>query len=175
MAERLAGRAMQTLGFVPATMIASSANGVVFLSPDHQADDSAKDKFAWIAHLVCIAHAATAAVLVLESWIAPVPLNATENSFVPPSESPDRREVVVLAGESCSGYKQTILPIVRTSKGRFQEFGERESLQSEYAAGRFAGILPATSPTRAEQDRASLVLAGMGISVSGLNRQPYTN
>ena len=166
---------MRKFGFVPLTLVARGEHGVVFLSPYHLADDSAKDQFAQIARLVCVAHAATAAVLVLESWLAPIGSDMSGDGFASPSQSPDRREVVVLAGESDSGSRQTILPIVRARDGQFREFGKGEVVPTDSVSGRFARLLPAIPPTRAEQERASLVLAAMGVATSGISQQPNAN
>jgi hypothetical protein len=91
------------------------------------------------------------------------------------SESPDQREIVMLSGESRSGNVRKILPIIRTKGGRFRRFGPCGEVPTDLVAGRFAQLLPVRPPTRAEQDRASLLLASVGIAVPGLNLQPSAN
>jgi hypothetical protein len=91
------------------------------------------------------------------------------------SESPDQREIVMLSGESRSGNVRKILPIIRTKDGRFRRFGPCGEVPTDLVAGRFAQLLPVRPPTRAEQDRASLLLASVGIAVPGLNLQPSAN
>ena len=43
----------------------------------------------------------------------------------PPSEAFDRREVVMLTGETAQHCKQMLLPIIRTDAGGFFGFGEQ--------------------------------------------------
>jgi hypothetical protein len=59
-----------------------------------------------------------------------------------PSEAFDRREVVVLLGESRDGQKQKFLPIIRSDNGKFFGFGESEVPGMDEIKGRFAQILP---------------------------------
>ena len=66
--------------------------------------------------------------------------------FGPTSEAFDRREVVVLTGETALHCKQMLLPIIRTDAGGFFGFGEHDSPKLDNFNGRFAQLLPPNSP-----------------------------
>jgi hypothetical protein len=68
-AEHYANWAMRKLGNVPPTMMGLSPRGPLFFVPSAMTDDRAKDNFANTARLICVAHDATAAVMILESWM----------------------------------------------------------------------------------------------------------
>jgi len=74
--------------------------GVIQFVPDSLKDVRAKDNFANTARLICIGYEVTAAVLVLEAWIKMAKLDETLDMTEPPSEAFDRREAVVLTGET---------------------------------------------------------------------------
>ncbi len=118
--------------------------------PSSLKDERAKDNFANIARLVCVAHAATVAVLVVEAWMKTASPDGTLDLTVPPSESLHRREVIMLTGESHAGCRQKILPIIRTGAGKFFGFGEFTTPPETTFSGRFAQILPSKVPPAAE-------------------------
>ena len=64
-AEHYANFSMRNMGRMPPTLFLIGANGPVMFIPDNLADEHAKDDFATTARLMCIAHAATAAVMAL--------------------------------------------------------------------------------------------------------------
>ena len=55
-----------------------------------------------------------------------------------PSDPFDRREFVILMGESHEAQKQEFLPIIRRDKGKFFGFDESEVLGVDELKGRFA-------------------------------------
>jgi hypothetical protein len=59
----------------------------------------------------------------------------------------DRREVVVLTGETVEHGEQKLLPIIRTDAGGFFGFGERDGPKFNNFEGRFAQLLPPKRPT----------------------------
>jgi len=67
-AEHYANYSMRNLGRVPPTLFLIGADGPVLFIPECMADDRAKDDFATIARLLCIAHAASACLVMLEAW-----------------------------------------------------------------------------------------------------------
>jgi hypothetical protein len=91
---------------------------------------------------MCIAHAASACVMTLEAWAKFAKPGEKLDLTEAPSEAFDRREVVVLMGESRDGQKQKFLPIIRSGNGKFFGFGEPDSPAADSFQGRFAQILP---------------------------------
>ena len=137
--------------------------------PESLADDRAKDDFANNARLVCIAHAATACVLTLESWMKTATPGEKLDMTEAPSEAFDRREVVVLMGESHDGQKQKFLPIIRSGNGKFFGFGESDVPVMDQMTGRFAQILPTKIPDTDLRDlaKAMLKVKGAGRAMPG--------
>ena len=75
-----------------------------------------------------------------------------------------------LTGESRAGFKQKILPIIRTGAGGFFGFGEFDGPSATSLQGRFAQILPPKPPTPEMQAKARLLLAAMGVTAEALPR-----
>ena len=86
-----------------------------------------------------------------------------------PSEAIDRREVIVLTGESHSVQKQKFLPIIRSDNGKFFGFGESEVPNFDKMRGRFAQLLPTKVPDTAMRDlaKAMLKVKGVGRAIPG--------
>lgn len=114
--------------------------------PESLEDGAAKDDFATNARLMCIAHAASACVMALEAWAKFATPGDKFDETEPPSEAVDRREVIVLMGESRVGQKQKFLPIIRSGNGKFFGFGESEAPAMDEMKGRFAHLLPTKIP-----------------------------
>jgi hypothetical protein len=155
---------MRNIGRVPPALLADSPSGFIQFVPASLKDVRAKDNFANTARLICIGYEVTAAVLVLEAWIKVArpgePLDLTE----PPSEAFDRREVVVLAGETVKRSAQRLLPIIRTDAGGFFGLGEHEGPQLDKFEGRFAHLIPPKRPNAEGKKMARALLAAMGVT-----------
>jgi hypothetical protein len=67
-AEHYASYSMGNIGRLPPTLFLIGPDGSLMFMPESLGDDRAKDDFANTARLMCIAHAATAAVMALEAW-----------------------------------------------------------------------------------------------------------
>jgi hypothetical protein len=158
-AEHYADFAMRNLGRLHPALFLLGDHGLEMVMPDHLRDEDAKDDFALQARLACIAHGATAAVMALEAWATFAKPNQPLDLSTPPSEAFDRREFVVLMGESRSGCRQRMLPIIRTDAGGFFGFGESEVPDAEEMSGRFAKILPPRVPTPQDRAMAKALLA----------------
>jgi len=59
---------MRTFGALRPKFIATTPSGPFFMSPSSLDDDKARRAFASLIQLMCVAHAATAGVLVLRVW-----------------------------------------------------------------------------------------------------------
>lgn len=174
-AEDLALFSMRARGSVAPTLLAVGTGGPICFMPSSLKDERAKDNFANIARLVCVAHAAKVAVLVVEAWMKTASPDGTLDLTVPPSESLHRREVVMLTGESHAGCRQKILPIIRTGAGNFFGFGEFTTPPETTFSGRFAQILSPKAPSTAEQKEAAALLAVLGVTAEGLQRDWSAN
>ena len=84
-AEGLAEFAMRAQGRVTPTLLAVGTGGPICFIPSSLKDERAKDNFANIARLVCVAHAATVAVMIIEAWMKTASPDGTLDLTVPPS------------------------------------------------------------------------------------------
>ena len=167
-AEDLALFSMRAQGRVMPALLAAGPGGPIYFMPSSLRDERAKDNFANLARLLCVAHAATAAVLMAEAWMKLASPDGTLDLTLPPSESLHRKEVVILTGESRTGCRQKLLPIIRTGAGGFFGFGEFAGPEATSFSGRFAQILPPKAATPADQARARALLQAMGVTAEAL-------
>jgi hypothetical protein len=163
-AEHYAGFCLRNGGTMSPTLFLIGADGPVMFVPASLVDATEKDAFATTARLVCIAHAATVCVMALEAWMKTATPGEQMDMTEPPSEAFDRKEVIVLMGESHSGQKQKFLPIIRSSNGKFFNLGETTVPGMDKMEGRFAQILP---PKLA--DAQMRLLAKTMLEVKGVN------
>jgi len=168
-AEHYANYSMRNIGRLPPTLFLIGPDGPLMFVQESLTHNNAKDEFATNARLMCIAHAATACVMALEAWVKFAKPGETFDETEPPSEAFDRREFVVLMGESHSGQKQKFLPIIRSGNGKFFGFGESEVPAMDEMKGRFAQLLPMKVPDAAIRDvaKAMLQVKGAGRATPG--------
>ena len=174
-AQGYAEFAMRNIGHVPPALLAESPTGPIHFIPDSLKDERAKDNFANTARLICVAYEVTAAVLVLEAWMKMARSGEKLDMTEPPSEAFDRREVVVLTGETARYCKQRLLPIIRTDAGGFFGFGEHDGPKFDNYEGRFAQLLPPKPPTAEGRELAVAMLVSMGITSQGLRGNTERN
>jgi hypothetical protein len=162
-AEHYANFSMRNLGRLPPTLFLIGPDGPLMFMPESLGDAAAKDDFATTARLMCIAHAATACVMALEAWAKFATPGEKFDETEPPSEAFDRQEIVVLMGESQSGQKQKLLPIIRSGNGKFFGFGESEAPTIDEMKGRFAQLLPPKIPDTKLRGLAKTMLQVKGV------------
>ena len=173
-AEHYANCSMRNVGRVPPTLFLIGPDGPLMFMPESLADEREKDDFATVARLMCIAHAATSVVLALEAWAKFATPGEKFDETERPSEAFDRREFVILMGESHSGLKQKFLPIIRSGNGKFFGFGECEVPPMDELTGRFTHLLPTKVPdaTRRDLAKAMLKVKGVGRAMLGATPRP---
>lgn len=157
---------MRNSGKMAPTLFLIGADGPLMFATASLADEEEKDAFATTARLLCVAHAASACVMALESWMKIATPGEELDLSEPPSESFDRQEVIVLMGESHSGMKQKYLPIIRSDNGKFFGFGELEMPVLDKMEGRFAQILPPPAVTAEHRRLAKAMLKIKGVNVA---------
>ena len=170
-AEHYVEFCMHNSGSVTPALFLLGPDGPLMFVPETLANEQAKDTFATQARLMCIAHAATACVMALEAWAKFAKPGENFDMTEAPSEAFDRREVVMLMGESSDGQKQKILPIIRSDNGKFSGFGQPEVPEVDNVKGRFAQLLPTKVPDVAMRDlaKAMLKVKGAGRATPGAN------
>ena len=162
---------MRTTGSVPPTVIADTDEGYIFCMPTELADDAAKDRFAEVTRLFAIAQSARSLVMVVEAWARVPDANGHLDTDTPPSQAPDRKEVVVLMLEDHSRNATLMLPILRDASGAFTAFGDAGPMHFGESVGRFSGLMPKNKPSvrEAAQARATLLRIGMNIVNRGFD------
>lgn len=162
---------MRTTGSVPPTVIADTDEGYVFCIPTELTDDAAKDRSAEVTRLFAIAQHARSLVMVVEAWARLPDANGHLDTETPPSQAPDRREIVVLMLEDHSHNATVMLPISRNEAGAFTAFGDPGPMLFGESVGRFTGLMPRHKPSAREaaQARASLLRLGMTIVNRGFD------
>jgi hypothetical protein len=174
-AEGCAGFAMRKIGRVPPTFLAATPSGLLTFIPSTMADERAKDNLANTARLICAGYGATAAVLMIEAWMRLAPPGGKLDMDTPPSEALDRREVVLLIGETFGYHTQKFLPIIRTDAGGFFGFGEYDGPQGDSFQGRFAELMPPDATPADQQALARRLLDMMGLTEAVLTGTPFNN
>lgn len=130
----------------PALFLIGSAGPMIY-TPEHFDDVEDRELFAEHSRLICIAHNATSIVMAVEAWIKVVKLDEDFDLTELPSEALDRKEIVMLLGESRDRHEQKCLPIIRSDNGNFFGLGEPETSSQDQMEGRFVRILPKNKST----------------------------
>ncbi len=164
LAQGYAEHAMRNIGHVPPALLAESPNGLIQFVPDSLKDVRAKDSFANTARLVCLGYEVTTAVILLEAWMKMAKPGETLDMTEAPSEAFDRREVVVLTGETVQHCRQMLLPIIRTDAGGLFGLGEHVGPKVYNFEGRFAQMLPPEQPNAEDRGLARAMLAAMRVT-----------
>ena len=173
-ARKYAEFSMRNIGHVPPTMLAMTPEGTLTFLPDGLEDENAKTSFANTARMICVGYGATDVVMILESW-ATFAKEGKKLDDTPPSEAMDRKEFVVLMGETTGKKTTEFLPILRTDAGGFFGFGEFDSSGLEGFQGRFAETLPPIKPDKKMMAMAQMLLQVMGVKKSSLRSKPGRN
>jgi len=171
-AEHYANYCMCGTGRVTPALFLIGGDALHMFVPQSLAADGAKDDFAATARLLCIAHAASACVMTLEAWAKFAKPGEKFDMTEAPSEAFDRREFVVLMGESRDGLKHKFLPIIRSGNGKFFGFGESEDPGADEMKGRFAQLLPTQVPDEGLREVAKAMLKVKGVKVAQPGNAP---
>ncbi len=96
-------------------------------------------------------------------------------SDVPPPQSPDREEVVVVMAESREVCRQRFLLFQRDASGRFVGFGASPLPEFDNKQGRFAQLIPLKVPSEQNAAMARTVLQVMGVELIDRGPNPMWN
>ena len=166
---------MRTTGSVPPAVIADTDEGFVFCMPTALTDDAAKDRFAEVTRLFAIAQSARSIVMIAEAWARLPDARGHLDTETPPSQAPDRKEVVVLMLEDHSRNATRMLPILRDGAGGFTSFGDPGPLQFGESQGRFSGLMPRNKPSVREAAQARTTLISLGMNIINRGFDPTMN
>jgi hypothetical protein len=170
-----AEHAMRRFGRVPPTFLAETDRGLIAYFPETMGNDHAKDNFANTARLVTVAYNASTVAMILESWITLAKPGKPLDPSIPPSQSPDREECVVIVVEGHGEMRSKFLPIQRKLLCTFTGFGTDNIPQFDEMQGRFAGMMPPTPPTKQDRRTARQLLLMMGVAPDNLGFNPSWN
>ena len=162
-------------GQVPPMMLAFSDDGMILHSATSTTHPQVKDDFAGACRLLARANRCTAVVLILEAWARLAPPGGAIDTDIRPSTAPDRIEVVSLNAEIPGQGYLAMHEIQRDKDGKFFSLGEDRGIATTDMHGRFAGILPTSTPTDIEAEVARKVLRSFGINPDGTRINPLWN
>jgi len=162
-AEKYADSSMRGAGHLAPTLFMLGIEGPQMLTASCLDTEAAKDSFVEAARLLTVAQAGTATVMVMEAWATIARPGQSLDSATPPSESPDRQELVLLMGEALGRQQQKILSIIRTGPGQFSGFGDLPLPQIDAVKGRFAELLPSEPVSIEQRSLAGTILRAIGI------------
>jgi hypothetical protein len=164
-ARHYAEYCMRGTGNLPPTLLLIAHDGKqIMFMPKNMEDVKAKDDFATMSQLMAIASGATVAVMALEAWVKTAKPGEDFDKTEPPSEAFDRRECVVLMGESMAeGRKQQMLPIIRSGNHKFFGFVDSAAEKMDKLEGRFSQLLPTKTPDEAMRALALAMLKIKGV------------
>ncbi len=120
-----------------------------------------------------MAYEADAVAMILESWLTIGPDPSLLDT--PPSQSPKRKEAVVIMAESRHSSAQRFLFIQRNAHGRFTGIGPNPLPQIDSMEGRFSQILSPQIPSKLDAEKARVFLRAMGIVVVSIGSDPRWN
>ena len=92
-----------------------------------------------------------------------------------PAEALDRREVVLLMGETFGYQTQKFLPIILTDAGDFFGFDEYDGPQGDSFRGRSAHLMPPKPVPVDERLLAWTLLDAMDVTEAMLRGMPFSN
>jgi hypothetical protein len=166
---------LREYGQVPPSAMALTKEGIFLMTPPKLGSESQKDKFADAARMLAVGYRADAICMILESWAVFAKTPEQDITGCPPSQSPDRVELVAISGEIKGLSAQQFLMIERDVAGVFSGFSNPMLPKFDELQGRFTGILPRREPKDNEAQMARFVLAGMGYGVEGKGTNPIWN
>lgn len=166
---------LREYGQVPPSAMALTKEGIFLMLPPKLGTEREKDKFADAARMLAVGYRADAVCMILESWAVFAKTPEQDIMNCPPSQSPDRVELVAISGEIKGLSAQQFLMIERDVAGVFSGFSNPMLPKFDELQGRFAGILPPREPKDNDAQMARFVLAGMGYIVEGKGSNPIWN
>ncbi len=167
LAQEHAEDAMREDGALTPALFVASPEGLFLLGSGPWEDPQQKHDFVANARLLCVAHAATAVVvLAYETWWDEAGPGERLLPDVPPSESPRRKEFIVLSGEAVGGFhKRRLRLILRDQSGRFSGLGTAIVPPPNPPEGPLARLLPEAPPTPQVRAFASSLLKARGVKL----------
>ena len=161
---------------VPPTLMALTPEGFILHIPSNFRSEQDKELFSKTIRLMAVGYKASAVAMISESWIVTQKrMGQPPDLSVPPSQSPDREEVVAIMAESREGGAQRFLFIQRDSFGKFTGFGTSLLPQIQEVQGRYAGLMPPSEPSDEMAFAAKNLLQAMGVSLEKVGFDPEWN
>lgn len=121
-----------------------------------------------MARVAAVAYKVTSVAVIAESWVAGLDPRAPDNmvNSMTPAESPDRREVVWIHGESRGSAISRFLFIQRDTCGNFTGFTPSLLPDDDgEASGRLSGFMPQHEVTEEEALAARYLMQTMRTDV----------
>jgi len=159
---------LRCCGDVCPTLIAITPGDIIVFSPAPLSELAGTTQFAEVARLVAKGFPVEGIVMILKMWS--VFTAGDDQPHAQPSQSPDRREVILLSAESRNGNQQQLLVVERDLTGKFTGLALEDSRQFDAAEGPIFGILPGKNPTPTDAATARACLSEMEIFLGKIKR-----
>jgi hypothetical protein len=184
-AEHYAEASMLARGVVPLSLMVLGREGLLVHATDRCETDHQKTYFATVATVAAVAYEASAVAVIAESWISgldawvsgPDPRGGSNvSNTVSPSEAPDRKEAVVIYGQSRNATTTRVLSFDRDALGEFTAFGP--SILPDIDGGLegyFSRLMPARETNKDDSLAAFRLLQSAGIEVHRPGIAPQMN
>ena len=177
-AEHYAEASMLSRGAVPLSLMVLAPEGLLVHATDKSDTNEQKKYFATVATVAAVAYKATAVAVIAESWVAGLAERSEEDSsdVNAPSESSDRKEAVMIIGQSRSATTTRFLFIDRDNSGGFTGFGP--SLLPDMDGGlegHFSNLMPARETDDDDSLAAFRLLQSAGINIERPGSAPQLN
>jgi hypothetical protein len=113
--------------------------------------------------------------MIVEAWAKMPDKNGHLDANIPPSQSPERKEIVALMLEDRAHSATRLLPIIRDSRGQFTELENPGPIHFGESEGRFSGLMKGTAPTAVQSAAAKATLQKLRLSVINRGFDPTLN
>jgi hypothetical protein len=166
LAQEHAEDAMRENGALLPSIFAASPGGLFLLGSKPVNEELENKEFATDARLICTAEPITAVVVAVHAWVIGTKMGERVPPGMRPSESPQRKECVILSGEAIGAcYRHRMAPVLRDSSGRFSGLGSAIVPASEAPEAPFARLLPEAPPTPQVRAFASFLLKAREVNL----------
>jgi hypothetical protein len=152
-------------GKIPPTLLIHGEDGVTMFGAKALSDDRSKERFVNFAKLACIATNADATVFVSEAWMKTARHGEKLDVSRSPSSYPDREEVAIMMGQTRTSGQQRVLPMIRSSDGKFMGFGNENRINADRIEGRFTNFIPWEYPPLEMRAVARAALDKLGVQI----------
>lgn len=159
---------LHSSGDVFPTLMAITSDDILVFSVPPLSELAGTKKFSKAARLIATGFPVESLVIIFKMWS--IFTTEEDQPQVLPSQSPERREAVLLSVESRNGNQQQLLFVKRDAAGRFIDFETGDHRPFDTAEGPIFGILSVATSNPTDASTARARLSTMGIFLGKISR-----